>query len=260
MFRRPRPSAPPRRRVSFDEFRGAGPDALAAIFAAPPEEAAPWVEAAAKYGIARAMVFWGQILLDGLGGVPQDRKAAAEWFRAAAEAGEAEGMNMLGRCYELGWGVPADAGRAAEWFRKAAEAALDWGQYNLGNLYFRGAGVELDRAEALRWYRLAAAQGHAKSLNMVARFLEEGWEGPANPRAASRLYALSAEGGDFRGQFNLAALLAADGRIEDATHWFRQAARGAHVAFRRGMVERLSSRPEPELRAIAAEIASALPV
>ena len=78
---------------------------------------------------------------------------------------------FLGRCHELGWGVPADAGKAAAWFRKAAEAGLDWGQYNLGNLYFRGAGVGLDRGEALCWYRLAAAQGHAKSLNMVARFL-----------------------------------------------------------------------------------------
>lgn len=233
----------------------ASPEALASAFAAPPEQAAPWVEAAAKYGIARAQVLWGQILLDGLGGVPQDRMAAAEWFRSAAEAGDAEGMNMLGRCHELGWGVPADAKMAAAWFRRAAEAGLDWGQYNLGNMHFRGRGVARDRAEALRWYRRAAAQGHAKAINMVARYLEEGWEGPRDPARAARLYALSAERGDFRGQFNLATLLTAHGRLEEAAMWFRRAAGGAHAAFRQEMADRLSSRPEPELRAIAREIA-----
>lgn len=254
MFRRSRPPRPLRRRVSFDEIRDASPEALAAAFAAPPEEAAPWVEAAAKYGIAPAMVFWGQILLDGLGGVTQDRPAAAAWFRVAAEAEQPEGMNMLGRCLENGWGVAADQSAAAAWFRRAAEAGLDWGQYNLGNMHFRGRGVPEDRAEALRWYRAAAAQGHAKSINMVARFLEEGWEGPADPREAARLYAISAERGDFRGQFNLAALLTAEGRTEAAARWFREAARGAHAAFRNSMAERLAERPEPELRAIAAEI------
>ncbi len=255
MFRRPRPPKPARPRVSFDEIRDATPEALAAAFAAPPEAAAPWVEAAAKYGIARAMVFWGQILLDGLGGVAQDRAAAAAWFRAAAEAGEPEGTNMLGRCLENGWGVAEDQAAAAGWFRRAAEAGLDWGQYNLGNMFFRGRGVAEDRVEALAWYRRAAAQGHAKSINMVARYLEEGWEGPRDPAAAARLYALSAERGDFRGQFNLAALLTAEGRIEEAAAWFRRAAAGAHAAFRRAMAERLASRPEPELRALAEEIA-----
>ena len=258
MARHPRPLKPARRRVSFDEIRDASPETLAAAFAAPPEQAAPWVEAAAKYGMRRAMVFWGQILLDGSGGVAQDRAAAVEWFRIAATAGEAEGMNMLGRCHELGWGVAADQAEAAAWFRRAAAAGLDWGQYNLGNMHFRGRGVPEDRAEALRWYRAAAAQGHAKSINMVARFLEEGWEAPPDPQEAARLYALSAERGDFRGQFNLAALLTAEGRIEDAARWFRAAAQGAHEAFRRGMVERLAARPEPELRAVATEIAAAL--
>jgi hypothetical protein len=40
--------------------------------------------------------------------------------------------------------------------------------------------------------------------------------------------------------------------------WFREAGRGAHEAFRRGMVDRLASRPEPELQAVAREIACRL--
>ena len=257
MFRR-RPARTPRPIISPAAIRRASPETLAATFAAPPDQAAPWVEAAAKYGISRAMVFWGQILLDGSGGVARDQAAAVDWFRIAAAAGEAEGMNMLGRCHELGWGVAADQAAAAAWFRRAAEAGLDWGQYNFGNMLFRGRGVAEDRAAALRWYRAAAAQGHAKAINMVARFLEEGWEAEPDSREAARLYALSAERGDFRGQFNLAALLTAEGRVEEAARWFRQAAAGAHAAFRRSMAERLAARPEPELRAIAAEISAAM--
>lgn len=259
MFRRRPPTRVPRPIISAAAIRQASAERLAAAFAAPPEEAAPWVEAAAKYGMPRAMVFWGHFLLDALGGVPQDRAAACAWFRIAAEAGEKEGMNMLGRCLENGWGVAVDETGASHWFARAAEAGHDWGQYNFGNMLLQGRGIPEDRAEALRWYRAAAAQGHAKSINMVARFLEEGWAGSADAQAAAQLYALSAERGDFRGQFNFAALLTAQGRMDEAVHWFRTAAEGAHAAFRLTMAERLAARPEPELQAIAAEITGSRP-
>ncbi|MEO3473838.1 tetratricopeptide repeat protein [Roseomonas sp. CAU 1739] len=254
MFRRRSPARLPRPSVSAATIRQASAERLATAFSAPPEDAAPWVEAAAKYGMPRAMVFWGHFLLDGLGRVPQDRAAACAWFRIAASVGEVEGMNMLGRCLENGWGVAIDEAEATRWFARAAKAGLDWAQYNLGNMLLQGRGIEEDRAVALHWYRAAAAQGHAKSINMVARFLEEGWDGPADPEGAARLYALSAERGDFRGQFNLGTLLTAQGRIDEAAHWFRAAAQGAHEAFRHSMAERLAARPEPELRAVAAKI------
>ncbi|WP_187829917.1 tetratricopeptide repeat protein [Siccirubricoccus phaeus] len=254
---RPTRRAPARRQVSFTELTAAGPEALAAAFSAPPEEAAPWVEAAARYGIARAQTRWGQMLLDGLG-VPQDEAAALFWFKSAAAAGEPEGMNMLGRCYELGRATPVDHAAAVACFRRSAEAGFDWGQYNYANMLLRGDGVAPDRAAALRWYRAAAAQGHAKSINMVARYMEEGWDMPRDPDGAARLYRLAAEGGDFRGQFNLGVLLTDAGRIEEAAQWFREAARLANPAFRRSMLARLAGRQEPEIRAVIAEVTAML--
>lgn len=254
MFRRRRESPPALRVVPFSTIRDASAETLAAAFAAPPEEAAPWIKAAALAGMARAQVLWGQYLLDGIGNVPRDPAAAVEWFRAAARAGVPEGMNMLGRCHEMGWGTAKDHAEAARLFRQAAEAGFDWGQYNLGNMHYRGQGVPQDYDEALRWYRAAALQGHAKSLNMVARFLEEGWGVARDPQAAVRLYVMSAERGDFRGQFNLGVLLTAQGEIEEAARWFRAAAERSHEEFRRGMVERLAARPEAELQAVAREI------
>lgn len=257
MFRRFRRAPARRRSVSFSELMAASPEALEAALNGPPEEAAPWLEAAARYGIAKAQTRWGQLLLDGLG-VAQDRAAALVWFKSASAAGEPEGMNMLGRCHELGWATPIDYLAAVECFRRSAEMGFDWGQYNYANMLFRGDGVAKDRARAWRWYRAAAAQGHAKSLNMLARYMEEGWDMPRDLAGAARLYRLSAEGGDFRGQFNLGVLLTDEGRIAEAIRWFRESARLANVPFRRSILTRLANRQEPEIRTVIAEVEAML--
>src|SRR6185369_16357394 len=100
---------------------------------------------------------------------------------------------------------------------------LDWGQYNLANLLLRGEGMRRDPTQAFDWYLRAAHQGHAKSMNLVGRFLEEGWEVPADPQAALEWYRRSAAGGDFRGQYNLATLLLRQNRIPEAVQWLRKA-------------------------------------
>lgn len=62
--------------------------------------------------------------------VPQDHEQAFQWFRKAAELGEATGMFCLTQCYEYGWGVPTNAAEAARWKTNAAELgesnALKW--------------------------------------------------------------------------------------------------------------------------------------
>ncbi|MFC7553027.1 tetratricopeptide repeat protein [Pseudoroseomonas wenyumeiae] len=169
------------------------------------------------------------------------------------------GINMVGRCHELGWGTPIDFGRAAHFYAQAAGRGYDWAQYNLAGLYVRGAGVPQDRARALELFRAAAAQGHAKSLTVLGRFLEEGWEGvPRDPAAAYALYVRAAKAGDFRAQFNLGTLLVQDGRLEEALGWFRQAAAAGSPDMLAHMARSLGARPEPALRALAAEVAARL--
>lgn len=46
---------------------------------------------------------------------------AAEWYRKAAEQGNAEAQYSLGDCYMAGIGVTKDATEAVKWFHKAAE-------------------------------------------------------------------------------------------------------------------------------------------
>jgi len=186
MFRRFAPAAPPRPEpISLATVREASAEQLQAAFAGPHEEAARWIAAAARAGMTEAQILYGQILLEGRG-VPQDRAAALAWFQVAASTGDVKAETMVGRCHELGWGVPVDLPRATGLYRAAAERGYDWAQYNLATLLAR---TPDDRAEALRWFRRAAAQGHAKSMTVLGRFLEEGWEGRPDPAAARALYA-----------------------------------------------------------------------
>jgi len=160
-------------------------------------------------------------------------------------------INMMGRCYEKGWGVAPDRVQATRFYRAAAEGGLDWGMYNYGSALGLGAGVRKDERAALDWFRKAAAQGHAKSINFVGHFLEDGKILPRDRVRAADCYRRAAEGGDFRGQFNLARLLAEDGRVDEAVAWMCSAARNANENFRVTMRDWLATTPHPTLRAMA---------
>jgi hypothetical protein len=211
------------------------------------DEAAAWVEAAAACGMPEAQVRLGRMLLEGRG-VARDERAAFACFLCAAEARDAEGQNMLGRCYENGWGVATDFARAAEQYRKAADAGLAWAQYNLGHLLLDGNGVARDPGAAFGWYRRAAAQGHVRAMNLVARCFEEGWGAPRDPAAARAWYRRSAQGGYFRGAYNYASILAGEGCITGALHWFREALDAAPEPTRSHIAAALRKHPNDQIR------------
>ncbi|WP_404941862.1 tetratricopeptide repeat protein [Pseudomonas danubii] len=223
---------------------------LSAMLQQSPARAAQAILVAAREGLVEAQALLGQILLDGHG-IQQDQPLALRWFEIAARRGHLMARNMLGRCHEHGWGCPANAARAAGHYRLAAEAGLDWGLYNYANLLATGRGVEQDHARALACYRRAAELGHAKSMNLLGRYLEEGLVCPADPQAAHEWYRRSAEGGDFRGQFSYAAVLADAGRIDEAVDWLQQALAGGNLNFLRVACAALLNATHPEIRGLA---------
>ncbi|HTW34784.1 MAG TPA: tetratricopeptide repeat protein [Rhizomicrobium sp.] len=198
------------------------PQALAKLLGGNPENAAPWIAAAARLDIAEAQVRLGRMLLAGEG-VEENRPVAFAWFARAAQAGNAEAQNMLGRCCEHGWGVPHSAELAAVWYARAAEAGNAWAQYNLGHFYLDGNNVARDAAAAFHWYSRAATQGHPRAMSLVGRCCEEGWGTAPDLGEAREWYRRSAEAGYFRGAFNYATVLAADGLDADAVQWFAHA-------------------------------------
>ena len=70
----------------------------------------------------------------------------------------AESQNYLGQAYVSGQGVPQNYRAAAMWFRKAAEWGKVWAQFYLGELYYSGQGVPQDYVEAHKWFNLAASR------------------------------------------------------------------------------------------------------
>jgi TPR repeat protein len=222
------------------------PAQLARVLAGKGTDAAPWIESAARYGVAEAQVRWGQLRLEA-----GEAAEALAWFERAAVQGSAEAMNMAGRAWENGWGAGVDLGAAALWYQRAAEAGSDWGQYNLGNLLFDGRGVAQDPVAAVARYREAAAQGHARAMNLLGRCCEEGWGVARDLAAARHWHRRSAEAGYFRAQYNHATWLAREGRLDEALIWFEQALAGATPGSRRSMTDAIAQHSDPRIASLA---------
>ena len=61
-----------------------------------------------------------------------------------------------------------------QWFRKAADQGNALAQANLGVMYADGRGVVKDEVEAYKWYLLSGAQGNAnakKGIEIIERVL-----------------------------------------------------------------------------------------
>lgn len=200
------------------------------VLASPSAQALPWVQAAAAQGNADAQAVLGQWLLDGHG-MERNPAQALHWFLQAAAQSHAMGMNMAGRCLENGWGAPVDRFAAVAWYKKAASLGLDAGLYNLANQLAEGKSVPQDHAAALALYRQAADLGHAKSMTKIGRYYEDGLVVEKDAEAAFFCYQEGAQGGDFRGQFNYAGMLAARGRLPEALQWLEKVPLTATPAY-----------------------------
>ena len=217
---------------------------IAARLSGSPGERATLIRQGAEEGVAEAQAVLGQMLLDR--GEPEE---GFGWFNKAAAQGHLMALNMVGRCYDLGWGTPVDKARAAECFRIAAGRGLDWAMYNYATALALGDGVAEDKAAALGWFEKAAALGNAKAVNHVGSFHEDGWVVPKDMAKAAECYARAAEGGDFRGAFNHARMLLGDGRIDEAREWLGKAVATGTPAFRGKVAAWLRDNGHAELAA-----------
>lgn len=147
-------------------------------------EAVQWFRKAAEKGDAAGEYSLGEMYLTGRG-VDTDLAEAATWMRRAAEHGDARGQSNLAVLYAQGQGVPQDDKEAAKWMRKAADQDLAAGQFGLGSMYAHGTGVPQSATEAVKWYRKAANQGDPAAMNNLAFMLATSADpGIRNPKEA----------------------------------------------------------------------------
>lgn len=218
-----------------------------------PHHAANFMLIAAKDGDPMAQAKLGQMLLDGHG-IVQDQALAFKWFHIAAQNDCLQAINMLGRCYENGWGCTINYRKAAHYYQLAAAKEFNWGLYNFANLLVKGKGVEKNLQKAFELYLQAAHMGHAKSMNLVGRFYEEGWLFEADLGKATDWYRRSASAGDFRGQCSYASILTAQGRVDEAVVWLRQSMQAATQGFLQKMARALWRSPHKPLKMLSVEM------
>jgi TPR repeat protein len=94
---------------------------------------------------------------------------AAQWYRKAAEQGDAQAQHDLAVLYVHGLGVTQDFAEAIKWFILAAAQGDVESQYSLGLRYLKGDHVTQDFAEAAKFFGMAAEQGNADAMLSYGR-------------------------------------------------------------------------------------------
>ena len=238
--------------IYYASLLKASPEELSARLAEGPEQAARIVYAAAVGGNSVAQVCYGQMLLDGHG-VKPDAQAAMRWFAIAASAGDVDGINMLGRCYECGWGVAVDYSKALVCYRRAAARDHHWAQFNLATLMLRADPTSGEVSTALTLLVRSARQGNAKAMNMIGRYREFGWNCRADRASAMRWYRRAAVRGCFRGAAHLGRFLWTLGKADEAVCWYRRSIATAPLDFCRDLAAQLDAQDHSRLRTLARE-------
>ena len=169
-------------------------------------KAVEWYRIAAEQGDAVAQCNLGYMYQFGQG-VTQDYAEAVRWYRKAAEQGYARAQRQLGLMYENGQGVTQDYAEAVRWYRNAADQGDAVAQSFLGDMYERGRGVTQDYVESVRWYRKAAEQGDASAQCYLSDMYENGRGVQQDYAEAVRWFRKAAEQGDASAQYNLGASL-----------------------------------------------------
>jgi uncharacterized protein len=101
-----------------------------------------------------------------------DYANAMRLLRPLADGGSAAAQNWLASIYFWGGhGVPQNAAQAAQWYRKAADHGNALAQAHLGLMYEHGYGVPRDPVIARMWLNLAVSR--APSLSMAVKLRKE---------------------------------------------------------------------------------------
>ncbi len=231
------------------------------MFAQEPQRVAGWVRIAALDGVgavlncATAGCCSREPVYSGIKRLP------LTWFSRAAAAGDIDAVNMVGRCFDNGWGAAENPATAAVHYRIAAEAGHSWAQYNLGHLYLDGRGVR----RGLRYsVFLLPPRGRAatRARDEPGRaMLRAGVGNAARSCRGADMVSAFRRGGLFSRSVQLGRrLLLEAGRLDEAAEWFELAARGGTAAVRVAVMDAIAGADaHGALRELAARLFAGRP-
>lgn len=104
-----------------------------------------------------------------------DVVGAMRYFSEAAESGHAASQTRLAWLLD---GAELNEA-AADWYRKAAEQGDAGGEFGLASMYSKGEGVAQDKEKFIKWASLAAEQSHPEAMGAMSNAYENGLYGVA---------------------------------------------------------------------------------
>ncbi len=132
------------------------------------------LEPLAADGDSKAQMAMGLIFHKGLG-VAKDLKAAADWYRQAADTGSKAAQNNLGVMYRRGRGVEKNAKEAFALIWMAAVQGYPRAEFNLADMYSKGEGVPKNLELAYVWLEFAVSDlpksGRHVAVNLRAKIV-----------------------------------------------------------------------------------------
>lgn len=180
---------------------------------------------AADLGDVDAQNQVGKYLFEGRG-VTADPEAALIWLRTAAQSGNPDHLFDLAVALET-FGTPEDA---ATHYQEAANAGHMESIVSLGVLYQNGTGVTQDYEKAVALYVAAADAGHARAQNNLGLLFVRGHGVAQNYEQAVALFAASADQGLPQAMTNLGVMYDNGFGVaqsdEAAAEWYRRGGRG----------------------------------
>lgn len=162
------------------------------------QEALKLYEAGAKKGDPTSMFNLASLHIGGK--IPKDAQKARDLYEKVAQQDflplVIAAQRSLGLLYELGDGVTKDLAKAADYYLAAARAGDAESQFRLGNMIFSGMHYKQDHATALQWFQKAADQGHARAQFAVGNMYERGLALPQDRTEAIAWYLKARDAGD----------------------------------------------------------------
>jgi TPR repeat protein len=135
-------------------------------------DAVNWYRKAAENGEAGVQVKLANLLLHDTTGTPN----YAEVHRLcekAAKQNSPTGAYCVGELYQQGFGVERDLPKAAVWFSQAAKMGLAVAALRLGEMYWKGEGLKQDKISAYEFMYLASVAGVPEATQERERIEKE---------------------------------------------------------------------------------------
>jgi len=146
-------------------------------------EEIPALEQRANSGDTQSQLLLGMLYQQGCGIIPSNIKTAIQWYRKAADQGNAIAANQIGVYYDAGSGH--DKAQGLQWYRRAAERGDAVAEHNLGELLTE-TGKPQNVAEGLVWLRQSVEHGSNGSVDDIVDLYQAGNALPGKSRSENQ--------------------------------------------------------------------------